>query len=223
MKQSIFLLCACLLAACSPASPAPTIPDGPPPATAFHDVSYPTAQADVAAPDQTAGGIDVHIARAWMEGKSLNADVCFTLPDSSDWSLWAASLNYGEFVVQEYGTTLVSVQEPSSGQVGTRCDMLTFIVPPDADLTNATISIGAIGALPREGDYCSVYFPKIQQALLERGIGITLDCLDVNGILTLQITGKPPEMSQVEAEEIVFSDEFYTLKGPWTFGLSLNQ
>jgi hypothetical protein len=223
MKKLIILLCAWLLAACGPTSPAATFPEGQPAATAFIDASYPTAQGEVAAPNQTAGGIDVRIDRAWMDGKSLNADVCFTLPDGSDWSLWAASLNYGGAVVQEYGTTLVSVQEPTNGQAGSRCDMLTFIVPPDADLTNATISIDAIAALPREGDYCAVYMPKIQQALLERGIGITLDCQDVNGILTLQITGKPPEMSQEEAEQIVYSDEFYTLKGPWTFGLSLNQ
>jgi hypothetical protein len=90
-------------------------------------------------------------------------------------------------------------------------------------LTNARISIDAIGALPREGDYCSVYLPKIQQVLSDRGTGIALDCVDINGTLTMQITNKPAEMSQEEAEQIVYSDEFYTLKGPWSFSLSLNQ
>lgn len=216
-------ICAILLAACSPApAESPAVGEAPP-AIGFISESYPTAQAQVAVGKQSAGGIDVRLDGAWMDGKNLNANVCFTLPDASDWGVWAASLNYAGSTVQEYGTTLVSYQEPVEGQAGSRCDVLTFIVPPDADLTNATISIDAIAAPPRADDYCSLYMPKIQQALLERGIGITLDCVDVNGTATLQITGRPPEMSQEDAELIVFSDEFYSLRGPWTFALSVTQ
>ena len=77
--------------------------------------------------------------------------------------------------------------------------------------------------VPREGEYCSAYMPKIQQAMLERGTGITLDCLDVNGVLTMQILSFPPEMTQAQAEEIVYSDEFYSVKGPWSFSFNLAQ
>jgi hypothetical protein len=178
---------------------------------------------DLAVPNQTASGIEVRMERASMEGKSVNADVCFTLPDTSDWAIWSASLNYGGTVLQEYGTTLVSLQEPAAGVAGLRCDTLTFVVPPDADLTNATIVIDSIATTPREGEYCSVYMPKIQQAMLERGIGIVLDCVDVNGLLTMQITSIPPEMTQEQAEQIVYSDEFYTVKGPWSFSFNLSQ
>jgi hypothetical protein len=104
-----------------------------------------------------------------------------------------------------------------------RCDTLTFVVPPDADLSNATIVIDSIAATPREGEYCSVYMPKIQEALLARGIGITLDCVDVNGVLTMQIVSMPPEMTQEQAEQIVYSDEFFAVKGPWTFSFNLSR
>jgi len=104
-----------------------------------------------------------------------------------------------------------------------RCDTLTFIVPPDADLSNVTVMIDAIATTPREGEYCSVYMPKIQQAMLARGISITLDCVDVNGALTMQILSIPPDMTQAQAEEIVYSDEFYSVKGPWSFSFSLAQ
>ena len=173
--------------------------------------SYPTAQVELAAPNQVASGIEVRMERASVDGKNVNADVCFTLPDTSDWGISSASLTYGGMLVQEYGTTLVSLQEPADGVPGLRCDTLTFIVPPDADLSNMTIVIDAIAATPREGEYCSVYMPKIQQALLERGIGITLDCVDVNGVLTMQITSFPPEMTQAQAEEIVYSDLSFIL------------
>ncbi len=225
MKKLILLL-AVFLAACAPSvqpHPQVVMPSLLPTATAYIDPSYPTTQVQLAAPNQTASGIDVNIDHVAMEGKSVNADVCFTLPDISDWGISAASLNYGGTILQEYGTTLLSVQDPANGQPGRRCDTLTFIVPPDADLTNTTIVIDAIAATPRDGEYCSVYLPKIQQAMLERGTGITVDCADLNGMLTMQITGFPAEMTQEQAEQIIYNPEFYSVSGPWVFTFNLAQ
>lgn len=223
MKKFIVLLLV-LLTACAPAQgPAVVLPEFLPTATAYIDPSYPTAEVALAVPNQTASGIDVRMERAWMEGKNVNADVCFTLPDASDWSIWSASLTYAGTVLQEYGTTLVSLQDAVDGQAGLRCDTLTFVVAPDADLTNAVIEIGAIAAPPQQDEYCSVYMPKIQQAMVERGVGIVLDCIDVNGVLTMQIVSRPSEMSQEQAELLVYSDEFYTVKGPWSFPFNLSQ
>jgi hypothetical protein len=224
MKRFVFLL-AFLLAACAPRSSQVALPEFLPTATAYIDPSYPTAQASITTQKQSTSGIEVRVDRAWQDGKSVNADVCFTLPDASDWSINTASLNYGETVLEQFGTTLLSLQEGGNGQPGLRCDTLTFVIPPDADLSNATIQVNSIGAYPRNDDYCSLLMPKIQQAMMERGTGILLDCVDVsgNGTLTMQITGKPPEMTQEQAEEIVYSDEFYTVKGPWSFPFSLTQ
>ncbi len=223
MKRSIVLL-GLILVACGSAAPQSVVlPEFLAQSTAYIDPSYPTAQVDIQSPNQTASGIDVHMEQVWMDGKNVNANVCFTLPDSSDWSIYAASLNYAGIVLQEYGTTLLSVQESENGQAGLRCDTLTFVVPPDADLTHATIVIDSIAPALRADEYCSVYMPKIQQAMLERGIGIVLDCVDLNGVPTMQIVSMPPEMSQEQAEQIVYSDEFYAVKGPWSFSFNLAQ
>ena len=65
---------------------------------------------------------------------------------------------------------------------------------------------------------------KIQQALNERGLGITLDCPVIDGQQqSMQIVSKPETMSQEEAEQLVYSDEFYTVKGPWSFTFNLVQ
>jgi hypothetical protein len=218
-KKYIFILCI-LITACAPAPQNQVVlPQFLPTATAYIDASYPTTEVQVAS-NQITSGIDVRMESVRMEGKNVNADVCFTLPDAADWSIWSASLNCSGIVLQEYGTTLLSLQE---GNPGLRCDTLTFVVPPDADLTNASIAINSFATPPQPDEYCSVYLPKIQQSLLERGIGITLDCVDINGILTMQILSIPPEMTQQQAEEIVYSDEFYTVQGPWIFAFNLSQ
>jgi hypothetical protein len=195
-----------------------------PSATPFIAESYPTAVADAISPNQVVSGIDVRVERAWQEGKQVYADVCYTLPDASDWTIWNASLKYADVVLQEYGATLLSFQEPTGdGQTGLKCDTLEFYVPPDANLSIVTVSIEAIGSFPRQEDYCSIYMPKIQQAFNERGVAITLECNDVNGVETMQIASKPETMSQEEAEQLVYSDEFFTIKGPWEFTFNLAQ
>ena len=220
MKKIIFLLIV-FLTACSSAESGVVLPVMVGPTAYIDPASYPTAQVQLSMPVQLASGIEVRMEHASVGGKNVNADVCFTLPDMSDWGVSSASLTYAGILVQEYGTTLVSTKEPSEGVPGQRCDTLTFIVPPDADLSNVTIMIDAIAATPREGEYCSVYMPKIQQAMLSRGIGITIDCVDVNGVLTMQILSIPSDMTQAQAEEIVYSNEFYSVKGPWSFSFNL--
>jgi hypothetical protein len=222
MKRFIIML-VLVLAACAPIVAQPIAGNVLPSATAYIDSSYPTVQVAVAAPNQVTSGIEVRMDRVWRDGKNVNANVCFTLPDASDWSIWSANLNYGGQVLQEYGTTLVSLQGAANGQPGSRCDTLTFVVPPDADLSAAIITIDSIAPTLRAEDYCTIYMPKIQQILIERGISIVLECVDVGGTLSMQITSKPPEMTQAQAEQIVFSDEFYAIKGPWAFSFNLGK
>lgn len=223
MKQYLILVCL-LLSACNLSSvpPAQAVPAGP---TAFIDPSYPTLESEPVTSLVTSSGIEVRAERAWRDGKQVNVDVCFTLPDASDWSIWTASLQYPNGNVLDFSTTLLSIQEPVEGQSGQRCDTLSFInVPPDADLSGVTVTIDAIGAPPRTEDYCTIYMAKIQQALNERGLGITLDCPVVEGQpQTMQIISKPDTMTPEEAEQIVYSEEFYTVRGPWSFTFNLGQ
>jgi hypothetical protein len=220
MKRTLLFL-PLLLYACSPFVPQNTEQVLP---TAYIDPSYPTMESEAVTLMQQSNGIEVRADRAWRDGKQVNVDVCYTLLDASDWSIWGASLHYADMTIMDYGSTLLSVQEPVEGQSGMRCDTVSFInVPPDADLSGVTVTIDAIAAPPRTEDYCSIYMPKIQQSLAERGIAIVLNCVDVNGVQTMQITSKPDNMSQEEAEQIVYSDEFYTVKGPWSFTFNLGQ
>ena len=220
MKRFVILLIGILLSACAPVA----LPQQDALPTAYIDPSYPTLQAAPLANIQQSSGIQVRADRAWRDGKQVNADVCFTLLDASDWSVSAATLQYAGTTVTDFSSTLVSLQEPVEGQSGQRCDTLSFLnIPPDADLSAMTITVDAIAAPPRAEDYCEIYMPKIQQSLTDRGIAISLGCVASNGVQVMQIQSKPETMSQEEAEQIVYSDEFYTVKGPWSFTFNLGQ
>src|SRR5215208_7982269 len=106
MKRTILLL-TLLLVACSPFVPQPT--ESPLP-TAYIDPSYPTMQAAPAVMSQLSSGIEVRADRAWRDGKEVNVDVCFTVPDGSNWAIGAASLLYTDQTVFDFGSTLLSLQ-----------------------------------------------------------------------------------------------------------------
>jgi hypothetical protein len=220
MKKMVIALIL-LLSACN--LPSSQLAEPPLP-TAYIDPSYPTLEAQAVAPVQSTSGIEVRANRAWRDGKEVHIEVCYTLLDTSDWSIWSASLQYTDGSIIDFGSTLLSMQEAAEGLSGMRCDDLSFFnVPPDADLSNAVITIDAIAAPPRAEEYCTIYIHKIQQKLSERGVPITLACVDSAGVRVMQIVGKPDTMSQEEAEQIVYSDEFYTVRGPWSFAFNLGQ
>lgn len=224
-KLSLLLLFLSMLPlACSSTIPQPIQPAGIPLATPVIDTtSYPTLQAPQVNNSQAVSGFSVNLQRAWRDGKQVYADVCFTLPDTSDWTIWVAHLDFAGQTNDQFSSSMLSKQDAADGQPGLRCDELGFYVAPDADLSSASLTVESLGAAPGIGEYCSLYMPKIQQTLIERGIAITLDCVDVNGTLTMQIVSKPASMSEEDAQKIVYSDEFYTVKGPWTFQVSLGQ
>lgn len=182
-------------------------------------------QAAPAVMSQLTSGIEVRADRAWRDGKQVNVDVCFTLLDGSGWSISTAALQYADASILDFQSTMLSIQEPVEGQSGLRCDTLSFFnVPPDADLSNVTVTVDAIAAQPHNEEYCSIYMPKIQQTLNERGIAITLDCPLVDGAQqSMQIVSRPETMTQEEAEQLVYSDEYYTVRGPWSFTFNLGQ
>jgi hypothetical protein len=217
------------LAACGPAAPAPAVlptflsPQNPGLATAEINEAYPTEQAKQASSSLTVSGFSMSLQRAWRDGKQVYADLCYTLPDASDWTVWAAHLEYGGQANSEFSSSLVSRQAAEGSQTGQRCDQIGFYVAPDADLSAAALTIESLGVYPSQDEYCALYMPKIQQALNERGKQITLNCAETDGNMAMQITSKPEAMSKEEAEQLVFSDEFYTVMGPWTFPLTFSQ
>src|SRR5512146_2329418 len=112
MKRILILVCL-LLAACN-LSTVPTAVNAVP--TAYIDPSYPTMESAPVTVMQTSSGIEVRADRAWRDGKQVNVDVCYTWLDGSDWSVWNGSLAYLVATLSDFGSTMLSLQEPAQGQ-----------------------------------------------------------------------------------------------------------
>lgn len=230
VPKTLIMFTIILLSACAPLAPIQTVDQVLPTfvvpteeATGEINEAYPTAQAMEPSASQSVSGFEITLRRAWRDGKQVHAEVCFTLPDTSDWTIWEAHFEHGGTSVSEFSTAFLSSDQGQEGGISQRCDELSFYVAPDADLAAAGLTIESVGAYPGSEEYCTVFMPKIQQTLAERGINITLDCPTVDGAMSLQIVGLPEGMSKEEAEQLVYSDEFYTVRGPWYFPITFDR
>lgn len=170
--------------------------------------------AQVVPQSQSANGITVTATNFRKEGGQVNVDVCFTMPDDGDWSIWSATLKAGELEISELWLNPIEGGEPNAGL---RCDTLTFEVPSNAKAPVFTLHIGTIGAYPREGEVCTTYLEKVRKALVARNLGIQVGCQQEDWGEGLEVISKPASMSMEEAKQIIHSTEFFTLPGPWVF------
>lgn len=177
-----------------------------------------------------------------IEGDRFLADVCFEMPDGSDWTIWEASLMYPGGVIDAFGLTLIELWEPAidgrqqvvsgtkevtvievSGEVpGRRCDTLYFYLPADIPQDAFTIRIEAVAAPPREGETClAENLQRVRAAMAVRGPGIVIGCEQGSGYEGLVLVSWPEGMSRSAAEAIAFGGEVFLdahgRRGPWVF------
>ena len=93
-------------------------------------VSYPTVQASQPASNQNVGGFNFNLSRAWRDGKTVYADVCFTLPDASNWTIWNAHFDYSDQSITDFSASLLSTQDAANGQPGNAATRSAFTFHP---------------------------------------------------------------------------------------------
>lgn len=194
-------------------------------------------------------GFDISVTNFRYENEEIKVDLCFQLPNNADWRVWDATLQTGNtklllstIAPRELTQTLpdgkrqvttyshgVTWQEiPHDGQPDYLCETLAFITfepgvnLAQVDLTQVKLIIHSLGALPREGEECSLYLDRVQSQLDARGTGIKVDCVTQDAGSQVVITQKPAEMSQSDAEEMVARMNIDTslVKGPWIFDVA---
>jgi hypothetical protein len=196
----------------------------------------------------TAQGIEISATNFIKEGNEVYVDVCYQLPDNSDWTINQATLitrDSQELVLSggsglEFTQTLegsqrkitqfidnkVIVKEYSASQdvPDYRCDRLDFILSDSekVDLSSIKLTIDSLIAIPREGEECQVYNDKIQTALDAEGSGIKFQCIQSDGGPQIQIINKPSYMSLADAQNEISKYSITDVyRGPWDFESSV--
>ncbi len=194
---------------------------------------------------QVVDGITVSTSNPRIEGDKLSLDVCFTLPDDSNWIIWKASLKTEDTIVSDFAATPIELRlPPVNGQQkvitqdalgnpserteavvgdrrGRRCDTLSFQVSGGSNVSTASLTVNSIAAQPAEGQYCA-YLEKVQKQLNARNVSIVISCTEKDGSTNSVVVSKSASMSQADAEQLVYSDEWFTKTGPWVFDLSIS-
>ena len=226
--------------------------DASPPSTEAQEETIETPEIPDYPTAQTVNGIQIRWMGVQQEEKTLAVNVCFDLPDDSDWTIWDSILTVGEKTyhwtemaptkirkppvdgMQEVWTFLPEggvqiesvVSEPNPTSY--RCETVYFRgatnLPPDVPLM---LTIEALVAVPREGESCSsAYLRKVQDALDARQTGITVKCNEEEYIDGLEVVTKPEAMSQEAAQAYLSNPDFYLdlngRRGPWVFTLTLD-
>ncbi len=176
----------------------------------------------------TVNGVEITAANFRFEQNKLMIDTCFDLPDNGDWIIWEASLNLGEQEMKASGSNPMDTPLDNSRPNPQRCDTIYFEgLSSGMDFSNATFIVDLLLAYPREGEECSPeYLAKYQKALDERNTGITVECFAREGMSGIQVASKPDEMSEEEADAIIYHHDFFMelhgIQGPWLFPFNLD-
>lgn len=194
---------------------------------------------------QIVEGIEITATNIRRQGNQVLADMCFDIPDGSDWTIWKASLVYPEGTIDSFGLTLIERRDPSvngeqqvvrlasgtkevsvvkvEGDVpGRRCDTVYFDGTEKVTGPGVTIQIMAVAAQPREGETCSAAnLAKVQRAVESRSPGIVVACESGDGYEGVTLAGWPSALSRAQAEEILYGEDLfldvYGRRGPWVF------
>lgn len=196
---------------------------------------------------QMVNNIAIRIDNFHRENERILIDVCFDLPNDSDWTMWNGFLKYGEKAYEWSGGGPIEIRKPpvdgkqqvltfptgggvnvtwvdgTDGQKGYRCETVYFDgIPSASNSTHYTFTIDALEAAPREGEECTqAYLGKAQAALDANKTGIIVKCVEGEYVSGLEVADKPTSMSMEEAQSILSSEDFYLelngIKGPWVF------
>jgi hypothetical protein len=154
-----------------------------------------------------------------QEGDHLKATLCFDMPDQANWGIDHASLGYtGAETTFESAETLENQSPLADGTQGYRCQEISFVIPAQSDLSNATLTVQGLRASLGEGEFCERYLNEAQPTLTAQQTGIIIGCTQSGNGFNLTVISKPDSLSLEQAQRTVY--DFYTIPGPWIFPFS---
>lgn len=167
---------------------------------------------------QNVNGIEVTASNFRLEENLVKVDVCFQVPDKSEWSDWsifATTLDYGSGKVSDFWEGVIEGRSMPDSATWQQCDWIGFQVPADVSLSSLTLTIEIIGALPVEGHQCEEWRAMLNKEEDAASLGIEAECKQVDGGAQFTIINKPAAMSEDELNLIISKSRM--VMGPWIF------
>jgi hypothetical protein len=196
-------------------SPAPDI--SPPTGTIPSPAAFYPSQAATIQQTQGAPGsaVQVFIRRVERSGKEAQAEVCFISPDPGDWTIGSVHFLIGEAEMPFAGSTLTDLKP--LGAALQRCELLTFLVPPEMEVSSAILQVDHLQLEPGTEELCTLYLPKLRPRLEAQGI--QADCLQTAEGWKVRLLSHPPQLSPEQAEALIYDPANFAVSGPWRFTL----
>ncbi|MFO3796328.1 MAG: hypothetical protein ACK8QZ_03470 [Anaerolineales bacterium] len=141
-------------------------------------------------------------------------EVCFVPPDTSDWTLGDVHLLVGGDEMFYLGSMLTELSHSPALQ---RCELLTFSVAPEMELSTAVLQIETLQVEPSLEEICTLYLPKIVPRLEAQGVKAT--CVQSGDGWQVQLISYSPSLSREQAEALIYDPANFALAGPWVFTL----
>lgn len=179
--------------------------------TAFDPTTMPSVQLRLENPLQ-GQELEIWGTQLRQESDGLHAEVCFRYPPGRDWYAGPAELRTA---TQEWtaDSWILENSPESLAEGGERCGEYIFPdvtqAPAQADTVVVVSFIGE--SLPPGGE-CAKILEEVQPALDSQGLGLRLECQQVENDYQVTLTGKP---ESAEAAGMLVR-MYYTLTGPWT-------
>ena len=150
----------------------------------------------------------------------MDVDVCLKTPlagAGASRAIWDAFLEYDNERIKSFGF------EPGGIK---NCGVLRFKPPDGESIHQAILIVNGVSAPPdmvREKG-CKEYLSKLQQALDKKYFGVWVVCNQGDeGDWYINYLTIPFWMSDFDARWLIQSDELYTIKGNWSFNLTLGK
>ena len=170
-------------------------------------------------PSIHANGLNMELTRSQPEGINYRLEICYDLPDASDWMLTSPNnpestyIQFDEYQISPIEEGTIRWLYSSEGEVTGRCQYLIF-VRPDPTFREITLVINSIFLY--EIDYSDCEILRLQMAEKHQFIGF--ECMEVTGIKNIALVRTPIEYFGDRTLRNTFRDLMTRHhNGPWRF------
>lgn len=162
---------------------------------------------------QQVQGLDIEITSYERANEFLFVNLCFQLPNDADWLLSRypedVALTIAGKTILHSGFAEIDTKVDSKGNKTHRCDKVTFMIDPQEDLQNFTLTVYGLSTSMPEILDCD----KAQAKLDKKASGVKIKCKNNS----YEVVDKPSTLNPKDLLKEVEGAFVESIEGPWVF------